>query len=169
MSFIDLVRKRHSIRSFKNQPVSDELLHQILETAILAPSAGNLQSYEIYTVSDNAIKQQLAHAALDQNFLQEAPINIIFCANMKRASVNYGHRGNELYSVQDATIAAAYLQLAAADLELATVWIGAFEESQVKKILHLPDHLKPIAIIPVGYPNESPSSAPRRSFKEIVH
>lgn len=123
----------------------------------------------MYVVRNNAIKQQLAHAALDQNFVLEAPVNIVFCANTKRASANYGERGHELYSLQDATIAATYLQLAATDLGLATVWVGAFEESQVKKIMHLPGHLKPIAIIPLGYPNESPSGTPRRPFKNIVH
>lgn len=169
MKFIDLIKKRHSIRSFKEQLISEQILNELLEGANLAPSAGNLQSYEMYIATDSALKKQLSQAAWNQNFISEAPVTIVFCANLKRSSSKYGKRGEELYSVQDATIAAAYFQLAAVDLGLATVWVGAFDEFQVKKIMNLPDHIRPVALIPVGYSNESPAETPRRTLKDIVH
>ncbi len=169
MDFFELVSKRHSIRSFKKDKIPEEYIKKILEAAIAAPSAGNLQSYEIIVISNDDIKKELAKAALDQEFIAEAPINIIFCTNPKRCSWKYGKRGEELYCLQDATIAAAYLQLAATSLGLGSVWVGAFNEVEVSNILNLPKHLHPIIIIPIGYPNEEPSPTSRRPLRDIVH
>jgi len=168
MDFFEVISKRRSIRSFKKDEIPEDSLKKILQAAIAAPSAGNLQSYEIIVVSKDNIKKELAKAALDQDFIAEAPINIIFCTNPKRCSWKYGKRGEELYSLQDATIAAAYLQLAATSLGLGSVWVGAFKENEVSKILDLPSNLRPIIIIPIGYPNEEPSPTSRRPLRDIV-
>ena len=169
MEFEELIKVRRSIRAFQPVPVEDEKLRKILIAANLAPSAGNLQAYEIYVVRDQKIKARLAKAAFDQEFISEAPIVLVFCANPLRSSIRYGRRGEELYSVQDATIATTFAMLMATNLGLGNVWVGAFDDDEVRRILKLPEFLRPIAILPIGYPAERPEFVGRRSLEDLVH
>jgi len=116
-------------------------------------------------VKNKENKEAVADAAFNQDFIAEAPIVLILCANQDRSAVRYGARGRDLYSIQDATIAASYAQLASTALGLGSVWIGAFDEFAVKKIISAD---KPIAIIPIGYPDEKAEETKRRS-DNIVH
>ncbi len=143
-------------------------LAKILETARSAPSAGNLQAYDIMLIKDNKTKTALVEASFGQKFIAEAPVVLAIFANKKHADY-YKERGHNLYCVNDASIAAAYIQLAATALGLATVWVGKFDDDKVSMILNAPDYTKPIAIIPVGYPNEAPRKTKRRNMDDLVH
>ena len=169
MEFEELIKVRRSIRAFQSRPVEEEKLKKILTAANLAPSAGNLQAYEIYVIKDQKIKRELARAALDQDFIAEAPVVLVFCANPLRSSVRYGKRGEGLYCVQDATIATTFAMLMATNLGLGNVWVGAFDDEWVAKILGLPRFLRPIAILPIGYPAERPEFSGRRRLEDLVH
>ncbi|MFA6238018.1 MAG: nitroreductase family protein [Bacteriovorax sp.] len=166
MDFLDVIHKRHSIRQFEPKEIEAEKLESLLKIINNAPSAGDLQSFELVVVKDRAHRKALAHAALGQEFIQEAPVVLVFCANPGRARKQYGRRGESLYSIQDATIAATYAQLAAVELELSTVWVGAFDEDAVKDVVGA---LKPVCIMPIGYPAETPIITPRRPIEDIVH
>jgi nitroreductase len=168
MEFFDVVDKRKSIRSFKRREIEDEKIQKILETANSAPSAGNLQSYDIVLVRDEKTKSLLVSAAYGQSFIKEAPIVFVICANEER-SEHYGERGRELYCINDASIAAAYIELSATALDLGSVWVGAFDEDEVREIISAPDYVKPIAIIPIGYTNEKPKRHGRRKLSDLVH
>lgn len=169
MDFFKIINERKSMRKFADQAVEDGKIMQILESANRAPSAGNLQAYEIFVVRKLEHRQALVQAALDQGFLAEAPIVLIFCANPKRSEVKYEQRGASLYCIQDATIACAYSQLAAKALGLDTVWVGAFDEKAVSEIAHLPPDLRPIIMLPIGYAGRVPSPRPRRELTDLVH
>ena len=169
MEFFEGVAKRCSVRRFLAKGVEEDKLTKVLETANAAPSAGNLQAYEIYLIRDEALKEKLVDAAYGQLFIASAPVVLVFTANRRRSAARYGSRGAELYSLQDATIAASYAQLAAVALGLATVWIGAFNEEEVGKALSLPRTERPIIILPLGYPAEEPHPTRRRRLEEIVH
>ena len=164
MKFFDVINERRSIRKFKDKDVEEEKLRKILETANAAPSAGNLQSYEIFLVKDSDRRRKLADAAFGQRFIADAPAVLVFFANPERAR-SYGERG-QFYSVQDATIAAAHAQLAAAALGLGSVWIGAFDDEEVKRICGT--SLRPAALLPIGYPDEKPVKTGRRSLDDLV-
>jgi len=132
----------------------------------MAPSAGNLQAYQVRVVRDQAKRNTLAQAAHGQGFIADSPVALVFCADPARSEQKYGKRGSELYSVQDATIAATYAMLAAVDLGLATVWIGDFDEKQVQRILETKS-IRPVAIFSLGYAAEQPQPSPRRAIEEI--
>jgi hypothetical protein len=129
MEFFDTVKSRHSIRAFAATPIDDDTLQAILEAANWAPSAGNLQAYEIYMVTQDHDRSALARAAFEQWFVARAPV-VVFCAHPERSARRYGQRGVRLYAIQDATIACTFAMLAATALGLATVWVGAFETMQ---------------------------------------
>ncbi len=169
MELSDVLKTRRSIRAFTNQQVEPAKLQQILEAADSAPSAGNLQAYEVYVVTDPQQRKALARAALDQEFIASAPVVLAFCANPARNMGRYGERGRRLYALQDATISCTYAMLTATDLGLATVWIGAFNDDAVSKALRLPEGLLPVAMLPIGYAAEHPAAAPRRPLDDVVH
>jgi nitroreductase len=169
MDFFDVLRNRQSIRTFKKKDVEQEKVNIILEAINSAPSAGDLQAYEIVIVRDQERKSALAEAALNQDFIAQASLNVVFFINPRRSVRRYGQRGIGLYSVQDATIAATYAQLAATALGLGSVWVGAFHEEPIKKLVDAKDDLVPVAIISIGYPDEEPEVTPRRRIDDIAH
>jgi nitroreductase len=166
LQFVEVLSRRRSIRAYSSRPVEEEKLKQIFQAANLAPSAGNLQAYKVQVVRNHEKKEALARAAFDQEFLAEAPVCLVFCADPSRSAPKYGKRGTELYSVQDATIAATYAMLAAVDLGLSTVWVGSFDEEQVQKIVG-DQSLRPVAMFPLGYPAEEPEATSRRAIEDI--
>ncbi len=167
--FFETVRHRHSIRTFRSDlAVETEKLHAILEMACAAPSAGDLQSYHIYVVQDETRRKQLNAAANDQPFIAEAPVSLIFCSDPARAAGKYGKRGEKLYALQDATIAATYAQLAIVAAGLGSTWVGHFNGDKLKAALGIEAGLEPVAILCVGYPAELPEESPRRHLDEVV-
>ncbi len=169
MEFLEVVQNRRSIRAFKTDPVEDAKLQAILKAINLAPSAGNLQAYEVYQVTQPAVKNALAQAAFMQTFMVDAPVVLIFCANPARSADRYGERGIQLYSVQDATIACTIAALAITDQGLGSVWIGAFDPGAVRQAASIPESLIPVAMLPIGYPAENPRRQHRRSLKDLIH
>jgi nitroreductase len=169
MDFFDVVRHRRSVRAFDERPVEPEKLRAILEAAVLAPSAGNFQAYEIYLAEDPGARARLAGALPQMDFFFTAPVSLIFCTNAARSAARYGDRGRNLYAVQDATIACTHAMLAANALGLGCVWVGAFSEQAIAEALDLPREHVPVAILPIGYPLDIPEARPRRPLTEIVH
>ena len=165
----DVIDRRRSVRAYADDAIDERQLRQILEAANAAPSAGNLQAYEIYLVREQDLRRQLAAAALSQDFLACAPIVLVFCANPRRNQARYGDRGRDLYAIQDATIACTFAMLAATALGLATVWVGAFREGEVRRVVGAAPHERPVALLPVGVAGESPDRPPRRSLDRLVH
>lgn len=114
------------------------------------------------------MKAALAKAALNQDFIADAPVVPTFLADQRRSEGKYGVRGAALFCVQNATIAAAYAQLAATAQGLGACWVGAFDESRVAKTIGVPAHLRPIALMPIGYPDEAPARSTRRPLSELM-
>jgi nitroreductase len=168
MDLFETVKARHSIRAFQSRSVEEGKVNRIIETVNLAPSAGDLQAYEIVVVKDSRRRNELAKASGGQGFISEAPVCLVFLTYPERSSRKYGRRGSELYCLQDASIATAYAQLAATALGLASTWVGAFNEEAVAKVVEAPKNKRPIAILPIGYAAETPEVTPRRRISEIV-
>lgn len=169
MELHEAIINRRSIRKFKEEIPEDELIEKIVEAGIWAPSAGDLQSWDAVIVKDDQTKVQIAVAAYIQEFIAKAPVIIVICANRANAGARYGERGRELYCIQDASCAALNMMLQAYDLGLGSAWVGAFKEEDVASELGLPAHVRPVALIPIGYPDEEPEIPPRRSVEEVVH
>lgn len=169
MEFFEVLQQRRSVRAYARRPVEPEKLQQILQAINSAPSAGNLQAYEVVLVRDPERIKQLARASHDQTFIEDAPVVLVFVANPLRNSNTYGRRGTDMYCAQDAAIACTYAHLAAAALGLSSCWIGAFDDKAVSKIIGAEPPLQPAAILPIAYPAEHPAPRPRRSLQDLVH
>ncbi len=169
MDLFEAITNRRSIRAFQEKEVTEKYIERLVDAARYAPSAGNIQPWEFIVVRDSSIKRQLAAAALNQAFIEEAPVVIVVCANESRSEQGYGSRGVNLYCIQDTAAAIQNLLLAAYSMGLGTCWIGAFEEELARKTLKTPAHVRPVAIIPVGYPAEKSTMRKKRTVEEIVH
>ena len=165
MEFLEVVKKRKAIRKYLDKSVSDELVSKILETVNLAPSAGNLQAFKILIIKNKNKKKKVSEICFDQEFISEAPVVFVFLAKPKEAGKQYGERGEVLYAIQDATIAATYTILTASSLGLSTCWVGAFDKDDLKKELNT--EFLPICVIPLGYGAENPKRRPRKKISEI--
>ena len=162
------MKKRYSIRSFQVKKPTEHQIHTLIEYANLAPSAGNLQARDFIIVDDQETKNQLAHAALNQMFVAQAPIVLVVCANLLRIS-SYGHRGTDLYCLQDAAAAIEHILLLAVEMDLGGCWVGAFNEKRATDILHLPKGIRPVALIPIGYPNIEHQKSNRIPINRLIH
>jgi nitroreductase len=164
MSILEIIKERRSVRRFLSKEISKEMVEALIGALVWAPSAGNLQSRKFYLVYNKEVKDKLVKAAWGQGFIAEAPLVVVACCDL-RIGTYYGSRGKDLYTIQDVAASVQNLLLVAQELGLATVWVGAFDEKEAFDTLQLPAHLRPTAIIPVGYPAEHPT-APRRVSKE---
>lgn len=164
MDVFEAMERRHSVRSFDtSREVPEELVERLLACACLAPSAGNVQPWRFVVVRDERMRRGLAAAALGQSFVARAPVVVVVCADLEAHAVHYGRRGVELYSIQDTAAAIQNMLLAATALGLGTCWVGAFREEEVSILLRLPGELRPLALVPVGYPART-GSQPRKTL-----
>jgi len=164
----EVIHNRRSVRSFLPRPVQprDELA--ILDALRRAPSAGNEQAYSVVLVTRVDVRGRLAEAAEGQTFVAGAPLVLVFCAIPARSALVYGERGAQLFSLQDATIACAYAQLAAAALGLSAVWVGSFDPRAMGRALEVPEGTVPLAMLAIGHPAEAGEATPRRLLSDLV-
>ncbi len=167
MNVLEIIKNRRSIREFTDQGIPENALHDLIDALLWAPSAGNLQSRKFHFVFGRDTKIRLAKAALGQMFISRAPLVVVACTD-SRISTRYGDRGVNLYSIQDAAASVMNMMLVAHELGLGSVWVGAFNEFDVFEILDLPENLRPVAIIPVGYPARTPPAPPRVRKEEAI-
>lgn len=167
MDILKTIKKRRSIRDFTKREIRNDIIDNLIDALIWAPSAGNLQARKFYFVKDEGLKKKIAVAALKQHFLAEAPLVVVGCTD-SRISYRYGERGVSLYSIQDVSCSLMGMMLVAHDYGLGSVWVGAFDEDAVSEILKLQKYLRPVAIVAVGYSSKVPSPPPRISKEEAI-
>jgi nitroreductase len=166
MDLMEAIKTRRSIRRYKETPVPENLLKDVLNAARLAPSADNAQPWRIIVVRDEQVKQRLAAASNGQKFIAEAPIALVICGVPDEAFPTMG--GYMSSHTIDATIAFDHITLAAHALGLGTCWIGWFKEEKVREALGIPVDVPVIALTPLGYPAEIPEKTPRKNLEDLV-
>lgn len=167
MDLASIIRTRRSVRAFTAEPVPESLLRDLIDLANWAPSAGNLQSRDFVVVCGRAAKRALACAA-DQIELEQAAAVLVVCTNAARVA-KYGARGRELFAVQDAAAATQNFLLAAHERGLGAVWMGSFDEGAVRTLLGLPNPVRPVSLVAVGWPAEHPSPPERLPLDRLLH
>jgi len=151
-----IIYNRRSVRRYERRPVPDDVLRSVLEAGRQAPSARNLQPYCFIVVRDPELKKKLIFSEWNK-FIEEAPIMIVGCGDSRAK-----------WAVVDVAIALQNMVIAAEALGLGTCWIGHFIEDEVKRILRIPDYMRVVAMITLGYPAERPGPRPKKSLEELV-
>lgn len=170
MDVYEAIYQRKSIRSFDpSRGVTGDQVTRLLEAAVQAPSAGNLQPWRFWVVRDQKVKEGLVEAALGQSFVGQAPVVIVVCADLSASARGYGQRGIHLYAIQDTAAAIENLLLAVQSESLGACWVGAFSEEMVSAVLDLPEYIRPVAIIPVGYPLRIGQKPEKKSIDGLTY
>jgi len=154
MNFFESVINWRPTTKFDRKHVDDKMIGVVLHMATHAPSAGNIQEWEFVVVREEDVKKRLARAALEQMHVAEAPVVIVVLADLDKITLKYGKRGELVYALQDTAAAVMLMLLAADSLGLGADWIKSFDEDAVKVAIEAPDTVRPVAIIPIGYPRE---------------
>lgn len=167
MDFWELIEKRRSTRSFLNKKIEEEKLEKIFEAANRAPSAHNYQSYKIYVVDRPEIRRAIKEACMyDQEYVAEAPVLLVFVTFIENK--NKTDKRSKFYALNDTIIACYQSWLAAVNLGLSGVWVGAFEEEGVAEVLKLKPNQQPVAVLPLGYAAETPPLKDRKKIEDLV-
>ena len=165
-NIFNVMLNRRSQRKFKNRDVEEWKLEMIFAAADTAPTAGGFQGFEIYHIKNQEIKNKLVEAANNQPYVN-APVVLVFCMNPKRIKLNFPPETIRKFSQQDATLAAAYSQLAAHALGLSSIWIGMLDENKIRQVLST--ELSPSSILCAGYPVKMLVPKPKRNLKDLIH
>ncbi|WP_408954685.1 nitroreductase family protein [Natroniella sp. ANB-PHB2] len=169
----ELLQQRRSVRKYQEKEVESEKIEQLLEAAVLAPSAANFQPWRFKVIENQDIIEELrkeAMVAFNTNWMSKGTLKLIaVCADPTKTVDKYGERGENLYIIQDTAAAIQNILLKAPTLGLGTCWIGGFNEEKVEEILNLDSSLEIYAFITVGYPEEKlgPRTS-RRDLSEVV-
>lgn len=151
MEVLQEILNRRSIRKFKNQEVSNEIVKQLLRAAMQAPSANNEQPWEFIVVNKKEILEKISEVHPYAKMAKEAAVAIIVCGDLKK-EVSKGRW------VQDCSAAIENILLEAVHQRLGAVWVGVYprkeREDVIRQLFNLPPNIIPLAIIPIGYPNE---------------
>ena len=166
--FYGFCQGRSSVREYDDEPLTREEVDYILGCAGTAPSAGNLEAWDVVVVTDEETKCALAEAAFSQEHVERAPVIFVVCSNYVRSMSRYGERGI-LYGLEDATIACTYMMLAAHAKNLHSCWTGAFNDGEVRDILSLPQHIRPVSLLAVGKGHPPAQHTERMGIGEHVH
>jgi len=167
LDFYEVIRTRRSIRSFKPDPVPDEVLRKVLDAARIAPSGSNRQPWKFILVRDKVLKDELVPLAGGQKFIAEAPIVVVACGTDIKH--NRGGYMGDMSMLIDVAIAFDHLTLAARAEGLGTCWIGSFDNNRIKDLLKIPQDANVVALTPLGYPQGVFSeTGPRKGLGEIV-
>ena len=168
MDLGDVIRQRRSIRKYKSMPVRKELLDEILECGLYAPSSGDLQCRHLYVVQDEKTKKDISKVAYDQKFIAQAPVVIVVCAD-NRIEKEYGDDGKNLYVFLDCAAAIQNILIRSYSLGLGSCWVGAFDAAKVSKIINAPSHFGPVSLVTLGYADESPEPSKRKKTITFIN
>jgi len=154
-----VIRVRRSIRRYKDKAVPQDKLETLLEMARLAPSAGNRQPWEFIVVQDKTAIRRIAEGCRSGGFLSECPLLIVGCGDSK---------ARPKWFALDTFIAMEHIALTAVEEGLGTCWIGYFDEDEIRHLLEIPENLRVVAVMGVGFPDESPGPKDRKPLEECV-
>ena len=175
MDLLTAIRERRSIRKYRQDPVSDELILTCIEAARIAPSWHNSQIWRFVVIKDPAIKEAAAGALTSWNparqALLDAPVAICLVAQRNVSGILKGEPVTDKgdWFMFDCGIAMEHLVLAAWSLGLGAVHVGAFDAKKVEEVLSVPEGYSVVAMTPLGYFDKQPDARPRKSIEEILY
>jgi len=167
MELYDCITNRRSVRKFLDIPVEFEKIGNILNAAREAPSAGNLQDWKFILVTERNKIESISKACFEQYWIANAPICIVACVEPAKTKRFYGAQGDR-FSIMNGSAAVQNMLLAIHDEGLASCWVGAFEDSMLKRTLSIPDDIVVIAVLPIGYADEKVPKPTRFTLENVT-
>ncbi|MBI4438437.1 nitroreductase family protein [Candidatus Woesearchaeota archaeon] len=167
LDVLEAIRLRRSIRRYSDLPVEWDKIGTVVDAGRVAPSAGNIQSWRFIVVESHPKRKALAEACLRQYWMEEAPVHILIVMLLKKVREFYGKRA-DFYAVQESAMAAQNMLLAAQVVGLGSCFVSAFDDEKVSEIFSLPADVRPMGIVTLGYPNESPEEPLKYRIENVT-
>jgi nitroreductase len=167
MGFSELLYKRYSCRHYSPDPVEEEKLNLVLEAARLAPTASNLQPFQIIIIKTDNHPADALLKIYPRDWFIQPPLILCICSLPDDAWVRKKY-DKKNYAAVDAAIVIDHITLQAADLGLGTCWIGDFDPTTAREYLNLPENVEPIAFTPLGYPLDKPRKKVRKDLDNLI-
>ena len=168
MELLESIKNRRSIKKYLDLEVPKEKIGMVIDAGASAPSSGNIQNWRFVIVKDKGSRKRLADAALQQHWMETAPVHIVVCAVIDTAKQFSGMRGEKLYSIQNCAGAIQNMLLMAHSLGIGSCWVRSFDEEAVKRTVAIPENARPQAIITLGTPDEKPPEPSRIPITHIA-
>lgn len=166
MELQEAINNRHSIRSFRPDPVPEEMLSALADAAQYAPTASNLQAWRFLFVNDPVLREKVD--MFSPGLSGKPPVILVICSDMEKARQK-GGKNSEVYGcLMDASLAAENMMLKAVELGLGTCAIKSFNETAVRKILEIPEQYRIEMLMSIGYPEGEARCPKRPSVEEIT-
>lgn len=165
MNILERSKQRYSVRKYTTQAVEKEKIEYLLECARWAPSAVNFQPWKLIVVESETSKANLQQC-YDRDWFKQAPVYIVVCANLEQSWKRKCDNKDHAYI--DVAIAVEHIVMAVSEVGLGTCWECNFDPSLCTTLLNLPEGIEPVALLPIGYPNDSIGEKKRKSMSEIV-
>ena len=164
MDAMEAILSRRSIRKYSSEPVTESMLHELLDAAMNAPSSSNGQPWHFVAITDRKILDEIPEFHKYSNMVKEAPLAIIVCGDLQLEK-------SKGVWVQDCSAATENLLVAANAKGLGAVWLGVYPMEEritgVRSLLGLPDHIMPLSIVVVGHPGETKPPANRFNAERV--
>lgn len=160
MDFLTLAESRYSVRSFSDKPIEREKLDKILRAGQVAPTAVNYQPQKIYIIKGGEAMEKIRSLT---RFTFGAPVILMCCADTSRAwnsPIEPGYNTGEM----DVSIVCTHMMMEAWDLGIGSVWVRGFDSKQVAKAFDLPENIRPVCLLPIGYPAENAAPNAQKHF-----
>jgi len=167
LDVFEAIRGRRSIRKYKPKPVPDDLVKKILEAAVWAPSASNIQPWKFIVIKDKKVLEMVRK--ISPGYFGDAPLAILVCSDKERAYRLGGELGRNYLTIADCAVAVQNMLLAAYASGLGTCIVKSFSSTAIRHILEIPDGTEPELLVIVGYPDQSPKPPSRRPLQEITY
>ncbi|MBW2970387.1 nitroreductase family protein [Candidatus Woesearchaeota archaeon] len=168
MDTLECIATRRCIRKFLDIPVEFEKIGNIMDAGRYAPSAGNLQDWKFMLITDEAMRNEIAKACVEQFWIATAPVIILVCTEPEKTKRFYGRSG-EKFSIQNSAAVVQNMLLAAHAEGLGACWVGAFEEEAIRRLLEIPDSVMVQAIVPIGYADEKVPVPLRFTLEDLIY
>lgn len=175
MDVLEAIKGRRSIRKYRPDPISDEMIDEVLEAVRWSPSWANTQCWEVVVIRDPDVKGEVAEILPPGNpalsSVKDAPVLLVFCAIRNLSGFKRGEATTDKgdWFMFDVGVAMENLCLAAHSLGLGTVMVGLFDARKVERLLAVPDNIAVVAMTPLGYPHHDVSAPRRKELVEFVH
>ena len=169
MNIFEAISTISYTREFHKDPVDEKEIGLILHMGSHAPSAGELQEWEFIVVEDQKKKDNIAEACFGAKHVKTAPALIVVCADVRKAALKYGKRGEMLYAAEDVGGCVAYMAVAANAIGVGFDIIKGFDEEDIKLELNMPENIRPIVVMPLGYPLGHRKDRPINPFENVTY
>jgi len=166
---LDIIKSRRTIKNFLPKYVDWNKVSKILDAARHAPSSGNIQDWRFIVILEPSLKHAVAKACYEQYEIAQAGVLIVVVSDTEKVERYYGMRGERLYAIQNCAAAIENMLLEAHSLGLGTRWIGGFDEEELRTLLRMQAHIRPQAVIAVGYPKDIPDKPQKFPLESVVY